>query len=72
MSLTAYMTTLVLAFFCGFLLGLDFPFKTKSSVSRKKVQPKDEAISLINEQYRNFLNYDGTVQMGGNNGRKQY
>ncbi len=70
MSLTAYMTTLILAFFCGFLLGLDFPFKTKTSVCGEKTQPKDEVISLINEQYRNFLNYDGTVQREENKWKK--
>ncbi len=63
MNISIYLFTLFWAFVLGFLLGFSFPIKKKCTV--KAVQNRkiaDDGFSAINEEYRNFLSYDGTKQ----------
>lgn len=65
MSLTVYVLTLFWAFICGFLLGFSFPYQKKfpAVCNKTKTEKYADDFSLLNEEYRNFLNYDGTKQI---------
>ncbi len=43
------------AFFAGFCLGNEFP--------RRPRREKPRVFSIENEEYKNFLSYDGSVQV---------
>lgn len=64
MNIQIYVLTLFWAFTCGFLLGLSFPRRRKPATStNSKFESKIfDDHSIINEEYRNFLNYDGSKQ----------
>ncbi len=64
MNLTIYVLTLFWAFICGFLLGFSFPYQKKFPIAHEKTEKEKyrDDFSVINEEYRNFLNYDGTKQ----------
>ena len=64
MNLTVYAITLSLAFITGFLLGVFYP-QRKNPVTAADFHSENRINSdfPLNEEYRNFLNYDGTRQI---------
>ena len=58
MIIAIIILTGLLAFSVGFVLG-NLPVKTKTPV---KTRPIDRELMEIANEYRNFLNYDGSEQ----------
>lgn len=64
MSVTICILMLFWAFITGFLLGISFiDFKKKPiTIKTQDTSRITDDFSIINEEYRNFLNYDGSKQ----------
>jgi len=60
----AYFLIFLLVFFLGFLLGVLFGFFHKGKLNNicKKPFEKQSLFSSINEEYKNFLSYEGFEQ----------
>ncbi|MCQ2450463.1 MAG: hypothetical protein MJ080_00600 [Clostridia bacterium] len=72
MTATVYVAIFLWAFLIGFMLGISFPDNKKPKAVTDKISTvfNKSDFSMTDEQYRNFLSYDGTVQKGVNYGRK--
>lgn len=61
MTVITVISVAVASFLSGFMLGsFDFPTKPKEMTAKKA---NISAQDLLDEEYRNFLSYDGTQQI---------
>ncbi len=62
MSSLLIFTCGVAAFMLGFTLGIFYGSPPKGSLKESVKPPDAEALRKLNEEYRNFLSYDGSEQ----------
>ncbi len=62
MSISMAVICSVSAFIIGFLLGLFDGHRPKTAPQRAKVGKNSDTLRKLNEEYRNFLSYDGSEQ----------
>jgi len=58
MVILAYSVIAVMAFYFGFVLGMNRKYKSKTT----KIKAPEKTTANIIREYENFLNYDGSEQ----------
>lgn len=62
MSSLLIFTCGVVAFMFGFALGIFYGNPPKGNLKERVSTPDAETLRRLNEEYRNFLSYDGSEQ----------